>query len=53
MLFAAVNSPMIFAAAEALPKTKPHVYKKIDAVADAVVLLTPLAALGGCLLFSA
>ena len=41
MLFAAVNSPLILAAANAFPKAKPHVYNKIDAVADAVVLLNP------------
>jgi hypothetical protein len=41
MLFAAVNSPMVFAAGNAFPKAKPHVYKNIDAVADAVVLLNP------------
>lgn len=41
MLFAAINPPMIFAAANAFPKAEPHVYKDIDAVADAVVLLNP------------
>src|SRR5262249_49069619 len=41
MLFAAVNSPMIFASANAFPKAAPRIYKNIDAVADAVVLLNP------------